>query len=159
MTSPCTWGENMWLSLLYIVIGDADVKGLKRVKVWFFVFMGLFSLFSLAYWKSWVQFYLQVLTVRKEDPSHNCVVAWTWTICVNLSSVGLVFIFSDSDVLRDLSMEEQMADCCPLCHMPFDKGKKRRLIDTCGHAKCYSCMFNYDSCRICENSKLNWQNY
>ncbi|XP_055997188.1 protein TANC2-like isoform X5 [Ostrea edulis] len=57
-----------------------------------------------------------------------------------------------SDVLRDLSMEEQMADCCPLCHMPFDKGKKRRLIDTCGHAKCYSCMFNYDSCRICENN-------
>ncbi|XP_078333693.1 protein TANC2-like isoform X6 [Crassostrea virginica] len=49
-------------------------------------------------------------------------------------------------------MEDQMADCCPLCHMPFDKGKKRRLIDNCGHAKCYSCMFNSDSCRICENN-------
>nr|XP_034311495.1 protein TANC2 isoform X3 [Crassostrea gigas] len=56
------------------------------------------------------------------------------------------------DILRDLSMEEQMADCCPLCHMPYDKGKKRRLIDTCGHAKCYSCMFYSESCRICENS-------
>eukprot|EP00105_Crassostrea_gigas_P005038 XP_011418481.1 PREDICTED: protein TANC2 isoform X4 [Crassostrea gigas] len=56
------------------------------------------------------------------------------------------------DILRDLSMEEQMADCCPLCHMPYDKGKKRRLIDTCGHAKCYSCMFYSESCRICENN-------
>ncbi|XP_061182940.1 protein TANC2-like isoform X2 [Saccostrea echinata] len=56
------------------------------------------------------------------------------------------------DILRDLTMDQQAVDCCPLCHMPFDKGKKRRLIDTCGHAKCYSCMFTYDTCRICENN-------
>ncbi|XP_062566416.1 protein TANC2-like isoform X2 [Saccostrea cucullata] len=56
------------------------------------------------------------------------------------------------DILRDLTMDEPVSDCCPLCHMPFDKGKKRRLIDTCGHAKCYSCMFTYDTCRICENN-------
>ncbi|XP_061180864.1 protein TANC2-like isoform X2 [Saccostrea echinata] len=60
--------------------------------------------------------------------------------------------YCDVDILRDLTMDQQAVDCCPLCHMPFDKGKKRRLIDTCGHAKCYSCMFTYDTCRICENN-------
>ncbi|XP_076309260.1 protein TANC2-like isoform X3 [Tachypleus tridentatus] len=38
---------------------------------------------------------------------------------------------------------------CPSCHMPFDKGKKRRLIDNCGHERCYSCMFNSDRCPQC----------
>ncbi|XP_022248629.1 protein TANC2-like [Limulus polyphemus] len=44
----------------------------------------------------------------------------------------------DSSILR-----------CPSCHMPFDKGKKRRLIDNCGHERCYSCMFNSDRCPLC----------
>lgn len=35
--------------------------------------------------------------------------------------------------------------------MPFDKGKKRKLIDTCGHDRCYSCMFKNESCTICAN--------
>ncbi|CAH2084981.1 unnamed protein product [Euphydryas editha] len=33
--------------------------------------------------------------------------------------------------------------------MPFDKGKKRKLIDTCGHERCYSCMFRNEACPIC----------
>lgn len=38
---------------------------------------------------------------------------------------------------------------CPSCEMPFDKGKKRRLIDDCGHERCYSCTFRSDACPIC----------
>lgn len=111
--------------------------------------MGLFSMFSLA------NFYLVGVFSseqhKTEDTSHN--IAQIRTFHLNLSWMVFLIIFLDIDVLRDLTMEDQMADCCPLCHMPFDKGKKRRLIDNCGHAKCYSCMFNSDSCRICENSK------
>ncbi|KAH9639777.1 hypothetical protein HF086_016358 [Spodoptera exigua] len=33
--------------------------------------------------------------------------------------------------------------------MPFDKGKKRKLIDTCGHERCYSCMFRNEACPTC----------
>ncbi|XP_018334493.1 protein TANC2 isoform X3 [Agrilus planipennis] len=33
--------------------------------------------------------------------------------------------------------------------MPFDKGKKRRLIDNCGHERCYSCMFTNEACPLC----------
>lgn len=33
--------------------------------------------------------------------------------------------------------------------MPFDKGKKRKLIDTCGHERCYSCMFRNEACPLC----------
>ncbi|XP_065085267.1 protein TANC2 isoform X2 [Ochlerotatus camptorhynchus] len=36
--------------------------------------------------------------------------------------------------------------------MPFDKGKKRKLIDTCGHERCYSCMFRNEICPICHPS-------
>jgi len=38
---------------------------------------------------------------------------------------------------------------CPSCEMPFDKGKKRRLIDSCGHERCYSCLFRSEVCPLC----------
>lgn len=38
---------------------------------------------------------------------------------------------------------------CPSCEMPFDKGKKRRLIDSCGHERCYSCLFCNEACPLC----------
>ena len=41
------------------------------------------------------------------------------------------------------------ADTCPSCRMPFDKGRKRKLVDTCGHERCYSCMFRNEACPIC----------
>ena len=38
---------------------------------------------------------------------------------------------------------------CPCCEMPFDKGKKRRLIDSCGHERCYSCLIRSENCPLC----------
>ncbi|XP_068143289.1 protein TANC2 isoform X1 [Drosophila tropicalis] len=43
---------------------------------------------------------------------------------------------------------------CPSCRISFDKGKRRKLIDTCGHERCYSCMFRNDQCPMCMNSSL-----
>ena len=41
-------------------------------------------------------------------------------------------------------------DVCPSCRLPFDKGKKRRLVDTgCGHQRCYQCMFKKQDCPVC----------
>lgn len=40
-------------------------------------------------------------------------------------------------------------EICPSCSMPFDKGKKRKLIDTCGHERCYACMFRNELCPLC----------
>lgn len=37
--------------------------------------------------------------------------------------------------------------------MPFDKGKKRKLIDACGHERCYSCMFRNEACPHCQAQK------
>lgn len=42
--------------------------------------------------------------------------------------------------------------------MPFDKGKKRRLIDNCGHERCYSCMFTNESCPLCSINGTTIQN-
>ncbi|XP_077561766.1 zinc-RING finger and ankyrin repeat domain-containing protein rolling pebbles isoform X5 [Haemaphysalis longicornis] len=41
--------------------------------------------------------------------------------------------------------------CCPTCHVPFDKGKRRRITDDCGHERCYHCMLTADGpgCPIC----------
>lgn len=64
-----------------------------------------------------------------------------------------VVVFADAEMIRNLrGMEVSAAgDVCPVCHKPFDKGKKRRLIDTCGHERCYTCMFSSDQCPLCEN--------
>ncbi|XP_047531447.1 protein TANC2 isoform X2 [Vanessa atalanta] len=55
----------------------------------------------------------------------------------------------DLAALRQLLDSETGGTTCPSCNMPFDKGKKRKLIDTCGHERCYSCMFRNESCPIC----------
>ncbi|XP_047531448.1 protein TANC2 isoform X3 [Vanessa atalanta] len=61
---------------------------------------------------------------------------------INLSCLDLA-------ALRQLLDSETGGTTCPSCNMPFDKGKKRKLIDTCGHERCYSCMFRNESCPIC----------
>ncbi|XP_030763260.1 protein TANC1-like, partial [Sitophilus oryzae] len=51
--------------------------------------------------------------------------------------------------IRRLLDAENTTGTCPSCEMPFDKGKKRRLIDNCGHERCYSCMFTNEACPLC----------
>ncbi|KAG5673330.1 hypothetical protein PVAND_003390 [Polypedilum vanderplanki] len=63
----------------------------------------------------------------------------------------------DLAAIRKILETETGATCCPSCGMPFDKGKKRKLIDTCGHAKCYTCMFKNESCTICSNTQRHHQ--
>ncbi|XP_064595070.1 protein TANC2-like isoform X3 [Liolophura sinensis] len=62
-------------------------------------------------------------------------------------------VIRDAEMIRNLRGMEVSAvgDMCPVCHKPFDKGKKRRLIDTCGHERCYTCMFSSDQCPLCED--------
>ncbi|CAH2046614.1 unnamed protein product, partial [Iphiclides podalirius] len=55
----------------------------------------------------------------------------------------------DLAALRQLLENETGGTSCPSCNMPFDKGKKRKLIDTCGHERCYACMFRNEACPIC----------
>ncbi|XP_068617508.1 protein TANC2 isoform X2 [Battus philenor] len=57
--------------------------------------------------------------------------------------------FLDLAALRQLLENETGGTSCPSCNMPFDKGKKRKLIDTCGHERCYACMFRNEACPIC----------
>ncbi|XP_064088826.1 protein TANC2-like isoform X6 [Macrobrachium nipponense] len=50
---------------------------------------------------------------------------------------------------RDVYAKLKDGGICPICRMPFDKGKKRKLIDQCGHERCYSCLFKSETCPIC----------
>lgn len=63
------------------------------------------------------------------------------------------FLFPDLAAIRKILENETGGSMCPSCQMPFDKGKKRKLIDTCGHEICYSCMFRNESCTICKMQK------
>lgn len=60
-----------------------------------------------------------------------------------------LLLFSDLAAIRRLLDSENATGTCPSCDMPFDKGKKRRLIDNCGHERCYSCMFRNEACPLC----------
>uniref|UniRef100_A0A0C9PQI3 Tanc2_1 protein n=1 Tax=Fopius arisanus TaxID=64838 RepID=A0A0C9PQI3_9HYME len=66
---------------------------------------------------------------------------------------------NDLAQIRALVESTGMVGCsmCPSCQMPFDKGKKRRLIDSCGHERCYSCLFRSEACPICRNTYENSQ--
>lgn len=60
-----------------------------------------------------------------------------------------VFFVADLQEIRKLLETETGGAACPSCKMPFDKGKKRKLIDNCGHGRCYSCMFKNEECPVC----------
>ncbi|GFU04024.1 protein TANC2 [Nephila pilipes] len=38
---------------------------------------------------------------------------------------------------------------CSSCKHPFDTGKKRRVVDSCGHHRCYACLCAQDACPVC----------
>lgn len=61
-------------------------------------------------------------------------------------------------IRRLLDTENSAGTICPSCDMPFDKGKKRRLIDNCGHERCYSCMFTNEVCPLCSGNNSTTQN-
>lgn len=60
-----------------------------------------------------------------------------------------LILVADLAAIRQLLESETGGTNCPSCNMPFDKGKKRKLIDTCGHERCYACMFRNEACPIC----------
>lgn len=61
--------------------------------------------------------------------------------------------FVDLQEIRKLLETETGGAACPSCQMPFDKGKKRKLIDNCGHGRCYSCMFKSEECPVCRQQQ------
>ncbi|XP_059052973.1 protein TANC2 isoform X2 [Achroia grisella] len=63
----------------------------------------------------------------------------------------------DLAAIRQLLESETGGTTCPSCNMPFDKGKKRKLIDTCGHERCYSCMFRNEACPLCARKRQGRQ--
>lgn len=69
----------------------------------------------------------------------------------NMGRAGNGFSLSvlDLQAIRKLLEVETGGSTCPSCQMPFDKGKKRKLIDTCGHERCYSCLFRNEPCPLC----------
>ncbi|XP_058987216.1 protein TANC2-like isoform X3 [Musca domestica] len=62
--------------------------------------------------------------------------------------------FLDLQSIRRLLEHDTSSSVCPSCRISFDKGKRRKLIDTCGHERCYSCMFRNDQCPMCMNTSL-----
>ena len=44
--------------------------------------------------------------------------------------------------------------CCPSCHLPYDCGKRRVLLDSCGHQRCYQCLFATEDCPQCQTGRL-----
>lgn len=70
----------------------------------------------------------------------------------------LFFLLPDLQSIRRLLEHDTSSSVCPSCRISFDKGKRRKLIDTCGHERCYSCMFRNDQCPMCMNSSLKGKN-
>ena len=56
--------------------------------------------------------------------------------------------------LTNPSSPDAVLPCCPTCRLPFDTGRKRRLLDACGHERCYSCVFLQENCPICHDSTV-----
>ena len=73
---------------------------------------------------------------------------------------------SDRSSLRQIVASPRLAGSCPTCHVAYDRsarvskmselqyntlsrGNKRRLVDSCGHERCYSCIGRNEKCALC----------
>ncbi|KAF0310719.1 Protein TANC2 [Amphibalanus amphitrite] len=54
---------------------------------------------------------------------------------------------SGAGVYRHLA--SPVGDSCPVCGSPFDQVLRRKITDSCGHERCYSCMTGCRSCPAC----------
>ncbi|CAG0891205.1 unnamed protein product [Darwinula stevensoni] len=43
---------------------------------------------------------------------------------------------------------------CPGCGMSYDRGKKRRLVEDCGHQRCLTCICHHPLCPFCQDASL-----
>ena len=48
--------------------------------------------------------------------------------------------------------DEDGGGTCPSCHLGYDTGKRRVLVDSCGHQRCYTCIFSSDTCTQCQEA-------
>ncbi|KAK6638958.1 hypothetical protein RUM43_007228 [Polyplax serrata] len=80
---------------------------------------------------------------------------FVWCFYKESKEEGYLIEMKDNEIYNlQKSFEEVSEGTCPSCRMPFDKGKKRKLIDTCGHERCYSCMFHNEICPLCSSDGL-----
>ncbi|XP_070548043.1 cylicin-2-like isoform X1 [Ptychodera flava] len=42
-------------------------------------------------------------------------------------------------------------ETCPSCNELYQKASKRRIVDVCGHGRCYSCLSVGDFCPLCQD--------
>ena len=72
---------------------------------------------------------------------------------------------SDRSSLRQIVASPKLAgSSCPTCHVSYDRsdkenmrnvsmflsrGNKRRLVDSCGHERCFSCIGRNEKCALC----------
>lgn len=59
------------------------------------------------------------------------------------------FLILDLPAISKLLEAENCGRVCAGCNKPFDKGKKRKVTDACGHVRCYSCLIQSEKCPLC----------
>jgi len=54
-----------------------------------------------------------------------------------------------SRLVSNVNNKSKISGTCPSCSMSYDRANKRRLIDSCGHERCYSCIGKNEKCALC----------
>jgi hypothetical protein len=106
---------------------------------------------------SWVVVVACWVTLVHKTRTYFNIFSFFFWLQIYSYEMRFIYLLTDLAAIRKILENEADGSCCPSCCMPFDKGKKRKLIDTCGHAKCYSCMFKNESCTICANTQQRHQ--
>ena len=60
------------------------------------------------------------------------------------------------DAVKFYNMESPKFIICPECNERYNDTTKRRLIDTCGHPRCYSCLFKDNPCPVCTSKLIEY---
>ena len=68
----------------------------------------------------------------------------SWT-----ESPAILLISDISDDSGSCSPAPGGGPCCPSCGLAYDSGKRRVLVDSCGHERCYQCLFSTEDCPQC----------
>merc|ERR1719204_190712 len=71
------------------------------------------------------------------------------------SSVSKATSRERSCLTQIVSSVSRLPGSCPSCTLPYDRSHKRRLVDSCGHERCYSCIGKNEPCFLCQQMGLS----
>ena len=77
------------------------------------------------------------------------IVSYHRYLIISNVNMRLMLVINQISILSITFLDDESGSC-PSCHQPYNTGKRRMLVDSCGHERCFQCTFTQETCSQCQ---------